>query len=198
MKRRFILYMMIGLIFKSSQFLAQSEKPVLSNINSINAPNSIGLAIGLNTGAFQDLHFSPLIYQEIGPAYNLNYRKKKENKRRLWTANLFFSNGKLTTEASDLLECRYIIADIEVACLKQLNETKEKFDFYIGAGYHLDFGVIIFNDVLQSFTFLVAHSLDLKGQVNYELNEKNELLGSLSLPLATLLVRPPYSRAVKF
>ena len=184
-------------IFGISQLLAQEDLSTRSNTDSNTGTNifanSIGLAIGLNTGAFKDLHFSPLHYRELGPVYNFNYRRKKDNKKHLFSTDLFFSNGQTTTKVSDSLETRYLMGDINITYLRQLPKTKNKFDFYLGTAYHLDFNFIIFNNVFESFTFLIAHNLDLKGEVHYQLNEKSQLRGSLALPAITLLVRPPFS-----
>jgi len=161
-------------------------------VHTIDDYRSLGLAVGLNTGSIQDLHFSPLIYQELGPIYHLNYRRKRADKKHLFTTDLTFTNGQATTNASDSLKAKYIMPDINVSYLRQLTNSNNNIVLLLGGAYQLDFNQLIFNNVLESFTFLIAHSIDLKGQIRFPVNKKHQFSSSLSLPILALLVRPPY------
>lgn len=183
------LFLAITLSLISVTLIAQEN--FLKN-NLTNQPSSIGIAVGMNTGVLKDLNFSPLHYSEIGPMYNLHYKRNKADKPHIFSIDLFFNNGKANTIASDSLQSRYLYADIETAYLRKIKESNDKFDFYLGPAYHLDFNFMIFNNVFESFTFLIAHNLEVQTQLNYKLNSKNLFVGSLSLPVVTLLVRPPF------
>ncbi len=155
--------------------------------------HGIGLAFGINTGKVKDTNFSPLHYDEFGQVSKLNYEFKKPNSRNLFYTNLSFSNGSAKTTASDSLESRYIYGDIELGYYRQLNTKNDKMKFYLGGKYHLDFSEIIFNNVFESFTFNIAHQFELSTRLDYQLNEKHAFSTNLSLPVLSLLVRPPYS-----
>ena len=154
--------------------------------------HQIGLSVGMNTGKMKDTNFSPLHYAEQGGSYKLFYENSKATSKNIFFTNLAFSNGSLKTVASDSLEARYIYGDIEVGYLRKLNSKSEKLDFALGAKYHLDFNEAIFNNVFESFTFNIAHRLDLSARINYRINRRQNLTANISVPIVSLLVRPPY------
>lgn len=179
MPKYFILILIVSLTY--SQVYSQKDSTTQS---------SITISTGLNQGYFKDLNYSPLNYSSSGINYWVAYSKK--NVRNIFLTSLEFSNNKLNTiQQTGFPKSKYLQGRLKIAYLKSVNRTSNKVNFFIGGQYQSNINYIDFID--ESTTFLVAHSFDFSFYGIYHFNKKHAINTSISLPLITLIVRPPYS-----
>ncbi len=154
--------------------------------------STLGLSAGYNYGWFKDTNYSPLIYTSKGRLFALTYEHEGK-KGNLFQAQLSYSGGEDTTPFSDSFMADFWQGDIELAWLKKLNVANPKTDLYLGGQYHFDLNMNIFIDTDYAFTFLFAHRFELKTKLNHQINQKNSFHLSAAIPVASYVVRPPYT-----
>lgn len=153
--------------------------------------DQVGLNVGYNFSFLYDRNFSPLFYQEQGIVYSINY--EWIGNKTIFFAGLNFSQGKLMTKISDFFESKYIKGEIDLGYLRRaFTSGNGKFQHYLGGGLH-SYNHYIDYDDQESFSFLFAHSIDLKYTAMYNISDRNRLQFRISLPVLTLLTRPPYN-----
>jgi hypothetical protein len=152
--------------------------------------NRISISTGLNLGFFKDLNFSPLNYATSGTNYRLTYLRN--NSKNIFLTSVDFNNNKAnTTQDTGFPESEYIQGKLKIAYLKKINKISNRINFFLGGQYQSNINYIDFLD--ESTTFLVAHSIDISLFGEYRFNKKHAINTSLSFPLITLMVRPPFS-----
>lgn len=153
--------------------------------------NDFEVALGGNQGYFKDYQFSPLHYKETGALLSLEYSRRKVEGNSLFTAKLDAGLDFLNADIADYLTTNIWDLDIEVAYLRKVN-VATKFDLFVGPQYHTKVNFIDFNG-LGGFSWLFAHSMDLKARAEYQLPNNQSLSSSLSIPLVGFLNRPVHN-----
>ena len=152
--------------------------------------NSITFSTGLNQGYFKDLNFSPLNYSISGVNYGITY--SRINNKSIFLTSLDFNNNKVNTIQQTVFpKSKYIQGKVKIAYLRKVNKISKKVDFFLGGQYQSNINYIDFLE--ESTSFLAAHSLGISFYGEFHFNNKHAINASISLPLFTLMVRPPYS-----
>ena len=152
--------------------------------------NSITISTGLNQGYFKDLNFSPLKYSISGVNYGITY-SRINNKSIFFTCIDFNNNTINTIQQTVFPKSKYLQGKLKIAYLRKVNKISNKVDFFLGGQYQSNANYIDFLE--ESTSFLVAHSLGISFYGEFHFNNKHAINASISLPLFTLMVRPPYS-----
>ncbi len=179
--------LMIILVLLTQCLLGQDSEP-----ESHTSFSNVTIKAGFNNGAFRDFNFSPLIYKKAGAYFGVEYEKYSRNGQNLFLVGLDYLGGVGSTTASDSLSTSYIDGGIELAWLRKLKEY-DNVSLFVGAGYSSVISFTEFNNVFEAFTFTIAHSLGFNSRFDWKINKRNHLKMGLSVPLISLLVRPPYS-----
>lgn len=178
------------LIILQGNLIAQSVKDPESR------KNTIQLQVGLEQGLFKDLNFSPMNYSSRGLAANLGYQRNLKNDDCFFfSSNFQFGElkfGELYTYITDFNTSDHYNFNMEFGYLKSIPNNSTKINVLVGGQYHsyLD---IVFYDGSEAVTFYGLHSLDLTGNISWNISEKQTLLNTISLPVFGLLVRPPWT-----
>lgn len=152
--------------------------------------NSITISTGLNQGYFKDLNFSPLNYSISGVNYGITYSRRKN--KSIFLTSLVFNNNTINTMQQTVFpEAIYFQGKVKIAYLRKLTKISNKVDFFLGGQYQSNANYIDWQG--ESTSFLVAHSLGISFYGEFRFNNKHAINSSISLPLFTLMVRPPYS-----
>lgn len=152
--------------------------------------NSITISTGLNQGYFKDLNFSPLNYSISGANYGITYSRR--NNKSIFLTSLVFNNNTINTMQQTVFpEANYLQGKVKIAYLRKVNKISNKIDFFLGGHYQSNINYIDWQE--ESTSFLVAHSLGISFYGEFHFNNKHAINSSISLPLFTLMVRPPYS-----
>lgn len=180
--------MLIRVIILILAFTASTN--IFGQVNNVKK-HSVGLSAGYNFSSVYDHKFSPLLYSERGTNYLLNYIRI--NDKAILSMALNFSEGELKTKASRFFDSKYIKAEIDFGYLRRaFASANSNIMQYLGTGLH-SYNHYIDYDGQGSFSFLIAHSIDLKYTINYRCANRNNLQLRISLPVVTLVVRPPYN-----
>lgn len=166
--------------------------------------NSLGLSIGYNTGYFKDVNFSPLNYKDRGLTFKLNYDKYLDKSNSWIKAYFDLTKSSLKSSVfevyndSDGISPDFFLSDywsvkLKIAYLKQLPKATQRLAIHLGGQLHTNVNIVFLNGGTNAFTFLFAHSVDFASNITYDLNDKHQIQSSLSIPLITLLGRPPYA-----
>ncbi len=150
-----------------------------------------GITVGINSGYFKDINFSPLNYRQSGPVFGLNYLRTKDNKTHFGielTAGINSLNSKVT----ERFKSDYYIGNLRVEYLKRISTEDKKLNWHIG-GQFLSSNHFVVYEGLNGFTFNFAHSLGIKGMATCQLSPNISIRSSLSLPLLAYVIRPPYN-----
>ena len=184
MLRKLIAAVCHSLIFWSVALAQSEDVPV----------NQIGFEIGPHFGYLLDLNFSPLNYRESGILLSLDYKRNSKNGNLLFVADLDYTYGKLKTDADDFFTTPFHQGNIEVSVLFKLRKGKPgKLTFFIGPQYNSFFQYLEWGDERESWSYLMAHGLNFKCFGAYNITTTSRLETSLSIPLLSNLVRPPYN-----
>jgi len=153
--------------------------------------NDFEIALGVNQGYLKDYKFSPLHYKETGALLSMEYSRRKVAGKSILTAKLDAGIDYLNSDVADYLKSNVWDFDLEVAYLRKL-EASTKFDLFVGGQYHTRVNFIDFGG-LNGFSWLFAHTLDIKARAEYQLPNNQSLSSSLSIPVVGLLNRPGYN-----
>ncbi|MEJ7645713.1 MAG: hypothetical protein WKF87_14055 [Chryseolinea sp.] len=180
------------MLIRIAFILAFTASPsIYAQVNNVTKKHYIGLSAGYNFSALNDHNFAPLLYYERGKNYLLYYVGVSD--KSILSADVNFSNGKLKTKASRFFESKYFKGEIDLSYLRSaFTSANSSMVHYFGAGIH-SYNHYIDYDDQESFSFIMAHSIDFKYTASYKLSTRNNLQLQISLPFVVLLVRPPYN-----
>lgn len=157
------------------------------------ANHEIGLTAGYNFGVFKDLNYSPLQYSSNGLLYGLNYKKTNKQSGNIFLAQLEFNADTVQTMTSKEFGANTIQGNLGLGYLKNIKLSKsDKWNVAVGGKYNFFIQYLDYKDQ-AAYSFLANHSIDVMGLVKYDFNAKHSLSAQLSLPLVSLIVRPPYN-----
>lgn len=166
---------------------AQEQKEQKPRSNN----NALRVQAGLEQGYFKDLNFSPLNYSSLGLAIKLAYERELKNNDRI-----FFSInpqlGRLKSEASEYTKSDHYNVNLELGYLVDLPIKSPKLEAMVGGQLHTYLDLTFYGGT-SAVSFFGLHSLDLLGQLSWKIDEKQTVIGNLSLPVFGLLSRPPYT-----
>lgn len=162
---------------------------VVSQISAQNH-NTIDLNISYKSAYLKDVNFSPLNYSHSGLLYGFDYKKEKKKKRFIVSVDYY--NSMLKTDASTLFESDLTIVNFKASYQWAVNTKNQRMHLYLGGELHTNVNYINYNDK-DAYSFLAAYSLNLKPSIIYNFNDKYSICTSISIPLITLLVQPPYN-----
>lgn len=172
----------LGLLFSISSYGQQTN---LSN-------KALGISVGYNYGYFKDLNFSPLNYQQKGLAIAFDYTMPNRRNGDLFNIHLGFTPNKMETTTAEYFTVDFYNGTIQLDYLKKLKFNKAKLTTYLGGQLNTN-NTFVFWEGTNSFTYNFAHSLGIKGQIDWQLNNGNGIQSSLAIPLVNWSVRPPYN-----
>ncbi len=153
--------------------------------------NALRVQVGLQQGYFKDLNFSPLNYSSIGLAVKLGYeRELKNNDRLFFTINPQL--GRLRSEASKYTTSDHYTINLELGYLADLPIKSSKIEAMVGGQLHSYLDLTFYGGT-NAVSFFGLHSVDLLGQISWNISEKQILESNFSLPVFGLLSRPPYT-----
>ena len=153
--------------------------------------NNVGIRYGANFSGLHDRNFSPLFYYESGSYYALRY--ERTNGKSLFYFFSDFSSGKLRTKTSDHFTSIYIKGGIDLSYLRKTSISPNRnLQSFLGVGVQ-SFNHYIDYQEQEAFSFLLAHSVAFKYVTGYSLSNWHKVQLRLSIPVITLLVRPPYN-----
>jgi len=152
----------------------------------------LGITVGYNYGYFKDLNFSPLNYQQKGLAIAFDYTFPNKRNGDLFNIHLGFSPNTIETTTAEYFTADFFNGTIQFDYLKKVKNNNSKLTTYLGGQFGSN-NSMVFWEGTNSFTFNFAHSLSMKGQVGWQLNNGHSIQSSLAIPLVNWSVRPPYN-----
>lgn len=188
MRSLFILMFEIILISISTHSNAQDFK------------NSLQLQIGVGNIARQDLVFSPFIHKDLSPI-NVSIRYQRE-KKYFQNANLrfallspsyknsysFIDDGEIKTTSPHF----FTIVDLDYWFGKSIKET-EKSSTKVGIAVNADIQALNYAyGRIGSFGYYSSFGVGAFIHHIHKFNDKNSLIGYVSLPVINWLARSPY------
>lgn len=157
------------------------------------ASHEIGLSAGYNFGIFKDQNYSPLLYSSNGLLYGLNYQKTNKRTGNIFLADLNYNADTVQTSTSKELGANTIQANLGLGYLKNINiANSDKWNVAIGGKYNFFIQYLDYREQ-AAYSFLGNHSIDVMGLAEYQISPKHSISGQLSLPVMSLVVRPPYN-----
>jgi len=162
-----------------------------SVVKSISRKNSINVSIGWAKSFFKDENYAPLKYTSNNFAIDVGYQRSFKNDDLLFFSS-FFQTGTLTTPTSPFNDSDHYNVNIELGYLFKVSNENAKTNIYVGGQYHsyLD---LVFYDGTEAISFFGLHSLDVSTRFSKRIHDKHVINTNFSLPLAGVLVRPPYT-----
>ena len=157
----------------------------------LNAPmqkGEYGIQLGMNQGYFKDLNFSPLNY--TSPGYHFAFYLQKQNEKSYWRIALEADYTNLQSKVADYLETLYLMPQLQFSWLKKLNLGGDRLSLFVGPQLEGQINYMDWNGQ-DSFSYMFAYSLNAQAIADYQLSERQHISSALSVPLLTLLVRPP-------
>lgn len=151
----------------------------------------IAAFVGYDYGYYKDLNFSPLNYKIKGVAFSLKYNSLSRNGNSIFSAAVNFAPINLHSKASQYFITSDIIGKVELSYLRKIKKSSNKYALFLGGQYSSDVHFVDYEG-LRAFSFLFAHTLDVKGVLQYQINENHFLKSSLSIPVFGNIVRPPF------
>lgn len=158
--------------------------------------NIIHLQLGLEGGCFKDLCFSPLNYSSNGLAADIGYQRNLDSNSRIFIS-LDAQLGRLNTPASEFYTSDHYNFSLELRYLRNIPVKFSKIKIGVGGQYHpyLD---LVFKGETDAKTFFGLHSLDLAGNIIWDISARHSMHSTISLPVFGLLIRPPWTGWDKF
>ncbi|WP_147676927.1 hypothetical protein [Algibacter pacificus] len=154
----------------------------------------IGLDIGYRFDNLNDQNLSPLNQKGEGLSYSLFYEKRKKNILKL---NINYSDGLLESGVNDTFETSYYTGSFNASYLKSLSHSAKTTKFYIGLTYNLDVYYMDWFDQ-DAFSYSTTNGLSFTGAFTKQLNTKQFIEGSVTIPFLQYLSRPPYNGINEF
>jgi hypothetical protein len=172
--------------------LSQLSAQHINKMDSFKLRNEFNLSVGWSKSLLKDLNFSPLNYQQNGIIYSLDYSRIGRKCKSIFDVQLNFLSNDLKTSNIDHFTTNLIIGNFKVSYLKRINKIPFPFKYYLGTEYQTNLNYLNYSDQ-EAFSYLIGHSLNLKTGLSFILSERSSFLGTLSIPLITLMIRPPYN-----
>ena len=180
------IFLFMGILC-ASMIYGQSE----SSISKI-----LSFSGGYKTGMLRDNNFSPLNYHDRGPFLGLTFERHPPQRKRLFYAEARYSRVRMQYSNRERFASDYLQGQLSVGLLQSLS-TSARNKWLLGGGYHLGIHYLEWYEDERgdqdAFSFLATHSLLLRGRYERVIREQHLLSFDISLPLLTLLVRPPYN-----
>lgn len=149
-----------------------------------------GLQLGANQGYFKDLNFSPLNYRS--PGAHFAFFVQKQNAQTYWRLALKADYVTLKSKAASYFNTFYLIPQLQFSWLQRVRLPHERLSLYVGPQLAGQIDYIDWQGQ-NAYSYMFTYSLNAQAIVDYTLNERQHISSSLSVPLLTLLVRPPYN-----
>ncbi len=164
-------------------------KNTSAQLPETNFKNYIGVGIGYSLDRINDQNFSPLNQKGNTLVYSLFYERHSENILKI---ALKYGNGNLNSGPKDRFKTSYYFGNIDVSYFKNVSPSQSSTKFYIGGAYTLK---VLYMDWFDrdAFSFVSTNGLSISGLISKELNEKQRIESSVSIPFLQLLSRPPYN-----
>ena len=157
-------------------------------------PDQLAVEVGPHLGYLRDINFSPLNYRETGIVFSLAYSHRNKKDNLLFTADVDYMQGKLKTDVSDYFTTNMFLANLELSLLFKLsNSAQRKLLMFAGPQYNSFFQYAQWGTDRESWTYLMAHGLNIKGLAMYRISARSSIQSSLSIPVISNFVRPPYN-----
>lgn len=155
------------------------------------AQHQINLSGGSIIGVFKDEIFSPFNYDERGHLSGIQYSRSKND--NVFSVSFDFTEAELRTDVSDLFIVEEnMLVNFSLDYLKKIAIPNNRFILQLGGQYKTAANLVTWDD-LNAFTFNFAHSLGMASALTFQLDGHQSLYTNLTIPLVTLLVRPPYA-----
>jgi len=154
-----------------------------------NRHNRIGLSLANNMGYLKDSNFSTLNYRQSGQTFGLQYTKLKKNR---FGVRLDFSISELNSDFSKVFKTTHLIGNLNLQYQLSMPIENDKLRWYVGPEYKFNFNLLDFRG-FYAFSALIAHSLNVSSTAYYQMGERHRLKASFAIPIASIMVRPPYN-----
>jgi hypothetical protein len=181
--KKIILYILISAAIQFAN--AQSD-------SIQNKKNKIGFELAYNQTYLKDIAFSPLNYSGGGSLISFNYRRNLNENKSLLTADFnLFATG-LNTSASELLSYNQLWGNIEIGYLRKTKIILDpKKSLFLGLSYNSEISYLNWQG--QSQSYHATHGVTVKGIFQYHISSKQLVQTMLTVPVAQIIVRPPYN-----
>ncbi|MEO0469065.1 MAG: hypothetical protein AAF206_05550 [Bacteroidota bacterium] len=154
------------------------------------AGRRIGLQFGWGKTHVQDQVIGPVNLRGGNIAIGLHYQHESKGQRRI--AQFQLHNGGIAPDAKVLNTTMYK-GSLSYEHLFQVSGTEDQpFAIWLGPALRTDLQFYDFNG-LSSASWKFSHSLDASAMADYRVSDKGLLQGSLSMPMISSVVRPPYA-----
>ena len=185
MKNLIIIIALLSISF--SAFGQFSTQPYTPKNNS-----QLQILVGYNEGSFRDLNFSPLGHNLSGGSIALSYAKHNVERGTYFKTQFNFAPSIMRSNNGQTFQYNHLAGGLSVSYLKKIYEPVSNLNIYAGGSYRSSANFVMYNG-LDAFTFLFAHSLEASARVEYTPLKNHRISSNLSLPLATVAVRPPHA-----
>ncbi len=157
-----------------------------------NSNKYFGFTIGLSRSQVKEKVLNNIRHQGtfFPSPISFNYENVKNNSFQAFEFNIHFTGlkSRYDPDVSSLM----IHPDINYRYLWKLNSTNETIDFFLGAITGLNMQLGWYNNWDDSHLYwLTSYYLGADGRMNYKVNDKSSFYLDLSLPLISLVSRPP-------
>jgi hypothetical protein len=184
------IILLLLLILNGILALAQSDTSKI-----IYTPRTrIGFNIGPHLGYMKDLNYAVLNYRENGTAYSLQYMHDSRTQKYQFNGEINFTSGDLKTKASTFFKTPFIQGNISLSFLFKVRQlSNSNIRVYAGPQLNSFFQYMQWGEDMDSWNYLMVHGLNLTLSGHYKLSEHKSIVTTLSVPVFSNLVRPPYN-----
>ncbi len=160
-------------------------------LDSLPYKTNIFIQIGTSVNYLKDKSFSPLNYRSGGLVLKTGF-VQSINRYKL-CFNLAFVSGNLKNNQVTSFATPFIDGNVELACLKEIKKIEGRNSKkFVGLQYNTLIHFMQWGD-MDSWGYLMYHGMSAKYMGTWRINGSKHIQIGVAIPLAGILVRPPYN-----
>lgn len=160
-----------------------------AQVKELSPKNYLGIGIGYSFDHIKDNILSPLNQKGNSIFYSIFYERHSKNILKL---NVKYSDDILKSGSSNKLKTSYYKANVGITYLKNTSKTSQTTNYYIGGSYAMDLLYMDWNGQ-DAFSFVTTHGVAISAAVSKQLEPKQYIESTISIPVIQFLSRPPYN-----
>jgi hypothetical protein len=126
--------------------------------------------------------------------YGIQYQHLGRNLKHLFNGEVNFTSGHLDTRATSFFKTPFVQGNISLFFLFSVRQLSNKnMRVYAGPQLNSFFQYMQWGEDMDSWNYLMVHGLNLALSSHYKLTERKSIITTLSIPVISDLVRPPYN-----
>lgn len=181
MKLHLLFLLLLCLYFSSN---AQEQDHPFYN-------HELNFSLNYNHNYFKDLNYSPLNYRANGFGSTISYQRQKALNLPIFGLEFTGHFNRIKTPVSDIFTANDYGGNFQLYYLFPILENSNT-RLYLGPKYHFHLQIIDFRDFF-SYSFFTRQNFAPKVLIQSRVSANALIEMSISAPLFSLIVRPPYN-----